>query len=64
MKIGELAKRTDLSIDTIRFYEKKGLLDPKHVQRRANNYRNYTEEAVGRLKLVREAKRLGFSLSE
>lgn len=64
MKIRELADKTGLSIDTIRFYEKKGLLDETHVQRQANNYRDYRDPAIDRLRLIQQAKRLGFTLSE
>lgn len=64
MKIRELADKTGVSIDTIRFYEKKGLLDEHHVQRQANNYRDYNNQAIDRLWLIQQAKRLGFTLSE
>ena len=47
----KLAKKMGLSVYTIRFYEKEGLLDNRHVQREKNNYRNYRDEAVERLKL-------------
>ncbi|WP_231575312.1 MerR family DNA-binding transcriptional regulator [Paenibacillus sp. FSL P4-0081] len=46
MKIQELADKMGLTIHTIRFYEKEGLLDERHVRRESNNYRNYSEEAV------------------
>jgi len=64
MKIRELAEKTGLSADTIRFYEKRGLLDQTHVQRQANNYRDYAESAVNRIQLIQHAKRLGFTLGE
>lgn len=64
MRISELAGKTGLSIDAIRFYEKKGLLDEAHVRRRSNNYRDYTDKAVERLRLIRQGKRLGFTLTE
>ncbi|MEL6401442.1 MAG: MerR family transcriptional regulator [Cyanobacteria bacterium P01_A01_bin.70] len=64
MKIRELAEITGLSVDTIRFYEKRGLLDHTHVQRQGNNYRDYRETAVTRLRLIRQGKRLGFTLAE
>lgn len=64
MRIGELAERTGLSVDAIRFYEKKGLLNGNHLRRQENNYRNYTEQAVTRLKRIQQAKRLGFTLKE
>ncbi|KWX78528.1 MerR family transcriptional regulator [Paenibacillus riograndensis] len=64
MKIQELADKMGLTIHTIRFYEKEGLLDDRHVRRESNNYRNYSEEAVGRLKLIKKFQSIGCSLSE
>ena len=64
MKIQELAERTGLSAHTIRFYEKEGLLDGRHVQREENNYRTYSEEALERLKLVKKFQGVGCSLAE
>jgi DNA-binding transcriptional MerR regulator len=62
MKIGELAERTDLAPSRIRFYEKIGLL--KTVNRKANGYRSYPQEAVTVLKLITTAQQAGFSLDE
>lgn len=64
MKIQELAEKTGLTVHTIRFYEKEGLLDNRHVQREENNYRNYSDKAIERLKLVMKFKSLGCSLAE
>ena len=64
MKIQELADRMGLTIHTIRFYEKEGLLDERHVRRESNNYRNYSEEAVQRLKLIKKFQSIGCSLAE
>ena len=64
MKIQELADRMGLTIHTIRYYEKEGLLDERHVRRESNNYRNYSEEAVERLKLVKKFQSIGCSLAE
>lgn len=64
MKISELAERVHLSIDTIRFYEKQGLLDAEHYERGSNGYRQYSEAAVRRLQLVRLGKAVGFTLNE
>jgi MerR family copper efflux transcriptional regulator len=50
MKIKELAEKTGLTAYTIRYYEKEGLLDSQHFQRDENNYRNYNEKAIERLK--------------
>lgn len=62
MKIGELAQRTGLAASRIRFYESIGLL--KLVQRQANGYRSYPEEAVLVLNLITAAQQAGFSLDE
>jgi DNA-binding transcriptional MerR regulator len=62
MKIGELAQRTGLAASRIRFYESIGLL--KLVQRQANGYRSYPEEAVLVLNLITTAQQAGFSLDE
>jgi MerR family Zn(II)-responsive transcriptional regulator of zntA len=64
MRIGELAGQSGLSIDTIRFYEKCGLLGAQHVRRSPNGYRNYGDEATERLGLIKQAQGAGFSLSE
>lgn len=64
MQIGELSKVVKLSIDTIRFYEKRGLLDGSHFIRQANGYRDYSDAAVQRLRLVRQAQGAGFTLTE
>ncbi|MBB6632818.1 MerR family transcriptional regulator [Cohnella thailandensis] len=64
MKIQELADRTGLSVHTIRYYEKEGLLDSRHVRREDNNYRAYSEEAFERLKLVKKFQGIGCSLAE
>jgi len=61
MKIGELASATGLSRDTLRFYEKRGLLHPR---RRDNGYRDYPFEAVQWLCYLRSAQQLGFTLAE
>lgn len=64
MKIQELAEKTGLTAYTIRFYEKEGLLDSRHVQREENNYRNYSDEAIERLKFVKKLQGVGCSLAE
>ncbi|MDF5719557.1 MAG: MerR family transcriptional regulator [Rhizonema sp. PD37] len=63
MLISELSKETGVSKDTIRFYEKAGLLDAT-CKRGDNNYRQYDEEVIGRLTFIRQGKALGFTLSE
>ena len=64
MKIQELAEKTGLTAYTIRFYEKEGLLDSRHVRREENNYRHYSDEAIERLKLVKKFQGVGCSLAE
>jgi len=60
MKIGELAQRTGLAPSRIRFYERVDLLT---VERQANGYRSYPEEAVLTLRLIATAQKAGFSLA-
>lgn len=64
MLIGELGRRSGLTPDTIRFYEKMGLLDARHMTRKDNNYKDYGPEALERLRLVSHVKCSGFTLSE
>lgn len=64
MRIGELARVVGVSADTIRFYEKQGLLDSSLYTRKANNYRDYDDAAIAHLSMVASAKQLGFTLSE
>ena len=61
-QIGELARRTALSIDAIRFYERRKLLPP--ASRSAGRFRLYTPDAIERLRFVRRMQGLGFSLQE
>ena len=62
MKIGELARRCDVNIDTIRYYERQGLLPAP--DRLASGYRHYEAPDISRLRFVRRAKGLGFALDE
>jgi MerR family copper efflux transcriptional regulator len=64
MTISELARRTHIKAHTIRFYEKEGLLPERCVRRRRNNYRDYCEDAVERLLLIREGQLAGFTVAE
>ncbi len=61
MKIGTLSAMTGLSRDSLRFYEKRGLLQARRAD---NGYRDYPEEAVQWLGYVRTAQQLGFTLAE
>lgn len=60
--IGALARRAGVGIDTIRYYEREQLLPPP--QRRASGYRDYGPDVVERLRFIRRAKDLGFTLEE
>lgn len=60
--IGRLAKLTDTTVDTIRFYERLGLL-PK-ARRSTSGYRNYGADDVDRLRFIRRVRTLGFNLDE
>ena len=62
MTIGRVASALGLSIDTIRFYERQGLIAPP--RRNFSGYRNYSEDAIDRLHFIGDAKRLGFTLKE
>jgi MerR family transcriptional regulator, copper efflux regulator len=60
--IGTLAKRTGVGIDTVRYYERNGLIAPQ--ARLASGYRRYGELEVSRLRFIRRAQALGFTLRE
>jgi Cd(II)/Pb(II)-responsive transcriptional regulator len=62
MKIGELAQTTTTSIETIRFYEREGLLPP--TARTEGNYRIYGQEHVERLTFIRHCRSLDMALDE
>jgi MerR family transcriptional regulator, copper efflux regulator len=64
MLISELSRKSGLPIDTLRFYEKKGLIGSETIERQANNYRSYSDRSLERLVLIQQAKRLGFTLAE
>jgi MerR family copper efflux transcriptional regulator len=62
MTIGRLAKRVGVNLDTIRYYERNGLI-PEPI-RRASGYRVYEDADVRRLRFILRAKELGFTLAE
>jgi MerR family mercuric resistance operon transcriptional regulator len=62
LTIGKLAKKTNVNIETIRYYERRSLI-PK-TNRRESGYREYSEDTVRRIKFIKHAKELGFSLKE
>jgi DNA-binding transcriptional MerR regulator len=59
--VGELAKATGVSTDTLRHYERKGVL---HSHRAGNGYREYPENALERVRMVRQGLAIGFTLDE
>jgi MerR family copper efflux transcriptional regulator len=62
LNIGRLAKLAGVGIDTVRYYERNGLLAPS--ARLASGYRRYGELELARLRFIRKAQKLGFSLKE
>jgi Cu(I)-responsive transcriptional regulator len=62
MKIGEMASATATNIETVRYYEKIGLLPPP--ARTGANYRSYGKEHLARLSFIRRARDLGFTLDQ
>ncbi len=62
MKTAEAARNAGIKISTIRFYERQGLIEAK--SRSSAGYRQFTDEDVRRLKFIKRAQELGFSLAE
>lgn len=62
LSIGELAKLININPRTIRYYEEISLLP--RPERGANNYRVYSEDTIKRLKFIKKAKSLGFTLND
>ena len=62
LTIGQLARRAGVGVETVRFYERKGLLE--EPSRRPSGYRQYDEGVVDRLRFIRRGKELGFTLGE
>jgi DNA-binding transcriptional MerR regulator len=62
MRIGEVARRAGVNIETLRYYERRGLLE--EPARGPNGHRDYDEETVRFVRAVKEAQRLGFTLGE
>lgn len=60
--IGTLAKKAGVGIDTVRYYERAGLLSPR--SRLASGYRRYSDLEIARLRFIRRAQGLGFTLNE
>ena len=62
MTIGSLAKAAGVKVSTLRYYERRGLLQPD--ARTEGNYRSYGSESVERLTFIRAAQRAGFTLTD
>lgn len=62
LKIGDLARATDTKVETVRYYERIGLMPPP--ERTQGNYRSYTAAHLQRLNFVRHARGLGFDIAE
>ena len=62
LTIGMVARRAGVGVETVRFYERQGLIE--EPPRRLSGYREYPEEVVARLWFIRRAKELGFTLGE
>ena len=62
LTIGQLAKGAGVGVETLRFYEREGLI--AEPERRASGYRQYPPEAVDLVRFIRHAKELGFTLKE
>jgi DNA-binding transcriptional MerR regulator len=65
MLISELAKRTGVTIHTLRYYENYGFFRGKTDETvKTNNYKQYDEHLIEKIQLIKEAKEIGFTLSE
>jgi DNA-binding transcriptional MerR regulator len=62
MKIGQVASEADVTIDTVRFYERRGILPAP--QRRPSGYREFPPSTVERIRMARMLQNLGFALDE
>jgi MerR family mercuric resistance operon transcriptional regulator len=62
LTIGQVAHRSGVGIETVRFYEREGLL--AKPARTLSGYRQFDEEVIGRLQFIQRAKELGFTLNE
>lgn len=62
LTVGQVAKKANVSHDTVRLYERYGLIETP--ERAPNSYRQYTQEAILRLTFIKRAKAMGFTLKE
>ncbi len=64
MLIGEICRLSGLSKDTIRFYEKQGLIEVPRKDPRLNSYKDYSLEVLEKLRTIKRLKEFGFTLNE
>lgn len=62
LTIGKVAREAGVGVETVRFYERQGLIE--EPPRRPSGYRQYPPETISRIRFVRRAKELGFTLKE
>jgi DNA-binding transcriptional MerR regulator len=62
VKIGEVAKKSGVTVDTVRFYERVGVLPPP--ERMPSGYRDFAPEMVERIQLTRQLQAIGFTLND
>lgn len=62
MTIGQLAREADVGVQTVRYYERRGLLEP--AARRESGYREFDDSSLERLRFIRRTQELGFTLNE
>lgn len=62
LTMGQVAKQAGVGVETVRFYERKGLIE--EPPRRDSGYRQYSPEFVRRIRFIKRAQELGFSLKE
>lgn len=60
--IGQVARQVGIGVETVRFYEREGLLE--EPERKASGYRQFDESAISRLRFIKQTQRLGFTLRE
>lgn len=62
LNIGEVARQSGLTVEALRYYERQRLIDA--ATRDSNGYRRYTSEALARIRFIKRAQEVGFSLGE
>lgn len=62
LTIGQLAKEAQVNVETVRYYERRGLMP--EPPRKESGYRQYPQDSVARIRFIKRAQELGFSLKE